>query len=189
MSNDTPHGATTPSTLGDKLQEHTGVAVNKCYQCGKCSAGCPLCSDMDHPPSVIMRMLQTGLPRHEEKVLKSLSIWLCLTCETCYTRCPMEIDIPKAMDYLRVESLKEKKVHKKAQDIISFHRAFLDSIHYTGRLYEVGMIADYKTRSQHFLQDVLLAPLMYVKGKLSLFPELVKNRTILKKIFHNTMHK
>jgi len=100
----------------------------------------------------------------------------------------MEIDIPKAMDYLRTESLKAHKAHKKASDIISFHRAFLDSVRYTGRLYEVGMISDYKTRTLHLLQDVLLAPLLFVKGKLHLFPELVKDRSILKKIFRKTMN-
>ena len=188
MHTENHHGSHLPDTLGDNLQCHTGISASKCYQCGKCSAGCPLSSDMDYPPSMIMRMLQTKLPAHEEKILKSLSIWLCLTCETCYTRCPMEIDIPKAMDYLRTESLKAHKAHKKASDIISFHRAFLDSVRYTGRLYEVGMISDYKTRTLHLLQDVLLAPLLFVKGKLHLFPELVKDRSILKKIFRKTMN-
>ena len=49
----------------------------------------------DYPPSVIMRMLQTGNPVLEDKVLRSFSIWVCLTCEMCFARCPMSIDIPK----------------------------------------------------------------------------------------------
>jgi heterodisulfide reductase subunit C2 len=171
------------NTLVSKIKLHTSVNINKCYQCGKCSAGCPLADEMDYPSSMIMRMLQTEEPAMEEKVLASHSVWLCLSCEMCYGRCPMEIDIPKVMDYLRQKSLQENKVHKKAKNIVSFHMSFLDSIEKTGRLYEIGLIAGYKIRSKKLMQDVALAPVMYAKGKLALLPELIKGRKQLKKIF------
>jgi len=184
VENHSHHG---PETLSDKIYAETGVNAARCYQCGKCSAGCPLAEDMDFPPSVIMRLLQTGLPINEEKALKSYSIWLCLACETCYARCPMEIDIPKIADCLRHESLRRKKANPKSKDIISFHRAFLDSIKYTGRLYEMGLIADYKARTRHLIQDVNLAPGMYIKGKLHIIPERIKNLRLMKKIFSKTL--
>jgi heterodisulfide reductase subunit C len=99
----------------------------------------------------------------------------------------MEIDIPKLMDCLRVESLRLKKVNPKAKDILAFHRAFLDSIRYTGRLFEMGQIVDYKIRSRHFLQDLLQAPGMFFKGKLHLFPERVRGRSLLGRIFAKTL--
>jgi len=176
-----------PQTLADQVRAGSSVAVARCYQCGKCSAGCPLAADMDYPPSLIMHMLQLGLPALEDKVLRSLTIWLCLACETCYTRCPMEIDIPKMMDVLRHEALRQKKAHRRAKDIIAFHRAFLDPVRYTGRLYEIGMIASYKARSWHLLQDVLLAPFMYLKGKIHLIPERIKDRAQLRRIFARTL--
>jgi len=144
---------------------------------------------MDHPPSVILRMLQTAQPRLEEKCLRSFSIWLCLTCETCIARCPQEVDIPKLMDYLRGESLIRGKVNPRARDIIRFHRSFLDSIYYTGRLFEIGLIADYKARSKRWFQDVLLAPKMYAKGKLHLFPERISGRSHVSRIFRKTLRK
>ena len=73
--------------------------------------------------------------------------------------------------------------------ILAFHRGFLDSIHYTGRLYEVGLVADYKLRSRHLLKDVMLAPKMYLKGKLGLFPHLIKNRRGMKRLFMRTIGK
>lgn len=166
---------------------HTGVQANKCYQCGKCSAGCPLSVEMDLPPSQIMRLLQTGMPGDEERVLRSYSIWLCLACEMCLSRCPMEIDIPRVMDYLRQESVRRKLQHPKAKKIIAFHRSFLDSIKTTGRLYEVGLVVDYKMRTGTLLQDVLTAPGMFTRGKLAIFPEMIKGRNQMKSIFKKSM--
>jgi len=177
-----------PHSLAEEVWHHQDVSVLRCYQCGKCSAGCPLSADMDYPPSVIMRLLQTGLPEFEEKVLRSRSIWLCLSCETCYCRCPMEIDIPKVMDHLRGESLRQKKIHPEAKKIIAFHRAFLDSIHYAGRLYEVGLIAGYKARTFNLWQDVVKAPVLFLKGKLKPLPHLVHNRKALARMFKPLKH-
>ena len=70
----------------------------------------------------------------------------------------MSIDIPKMMDFLREKSLKEKKANPKAKNIIAFHKSFLDSIKYTGRLYEIGLFADYKTRTFKILDDMDSGP-------------------------------
>ena len=98
----------------------------------------------------------------------------------------MEIDIPQLMDYLREKALQKDKVNRKAKNIISFHRAFLDSIKYTGRLYEIGLIGGYKMRSFNLLQDLDIAPGMFIRGKLPLFPELVKNKKQMNAIFSET---
>lgn len=172
-------------TLAARVLERTGVDVARCYQCGKCSAGCPLAPEMDSPPSQIMHLLQlSGLPGDfAAAALRSHAIWLCLTCEVCYCRCPMELDIPAVMDALRHEALRRKTVNPKARSILAFHRAFLDSVKYTGRLFEMGQVVDYKLRSGHFLQDLLQAPWMFWVGKLHLLPERVRDRRALKRIF------
>ena len=153
----------------------TGVNIKECYQCGKCSAGCPVAEEMDYRPSVIMRMLQTGNPDLEDKVLRSYSIWLCLTCETCYARCPMEIDIPVVMDNLRQRSYHLGKINPKARNIVAFHKSFLKTITKNGRLHELGLILGYKMRSFKLFQDVALAPRMISRGKLHLVPEQIRN--------------
>lgn len=171
------------------MKEDTGVSAVKCYQCGKCSAGCPVSDEMDFPPSVIMRMLQKDEKFFDEKVLKSYTIWVCLTCEMCYARCPMEIDIPKAMDYLRQKSLTENKVNKKAYRILAFHKSFLGSIKSVGRLHEVGLIISYKMKTFNLFQDVLNAPKLFSRGKLHILPERINGRKNLSKIFSKTIGK
>jgi heterodisulfide reductase subunit C len=164
-----------------EVRSATGVNANRCYQCGKCSAGCALNENMDYPPSVVMRLLQTNSTESYRKILHSQTIWLCASCQSCLTRCPMQIDIPQLMDYLRVQALEKKTVNKKSKKIVAFHRAFLDSVRYTGRLYEVGLVADYKARTFDLLQDLNVAPRMFLKGKLPLLPEIVKGRKQIKK--------
>ena len=178
------HEISHPLSLSGEMQVDTGVIINKCYQCGKCSAGCPVATEMDYPPSLVMRMLQTDEPVQYEKLLKSMSIWLCVSCEMCLTRCPMEIDIPTIMDNLRQKSVKAKKTNPQAKKIISFHKSFLDSINYTGRLYEMGLIVDYKMRTGAIMQDVAIAPKMFFKGKLNPIPEIIRGRKKISAIFN-----
>lgn len=175
--------------LAGEVQEQTGVKVNSCYQCGKCSAGCPLSEEMEYPPSYVMRMLQTDDPVLEEKVLRSFTIWVCLSCEMCYSRCPMSIDIPQMMDFLREKSLREGKANPRAKQIIAFHKSFLDSIRTTGRLYEIGLLVDYKARTMNVMQDMSLAPKMLKRGKLNIVPELIKDRSGVASIFSKSNKK
>jgi heterodisulfide reductase subunit C2 len=187
MSSDSIHSSV--AGLTGEVAKQTDVIASHCYQCGKCSAGCPLSGEMDYPPSVVMRMLQTANPVLEEKVLRSFTIWVCLTCEMCFARCPMSIDIPQMMDFLREKSMNEGKVNPKAKNILSFHKSFLDSIKYTGRLYEIGLLVDYKARTLKLMQDISLAPKMLARGKLNIFPEMIKGRNAVASIFKKSVKK
>lgn len=174
------------NSLAYLIEKTADVTAQKCYQCGKCTAGCPVAMEMDIPPSMVMRLLQTETPAHDEKLLRSYSIWLCLTCEMCLSRCPMEIDIPSVMDFLRQKSLFEKKVNKKAANIVAFHKSFLNSIRLTGKLFELGLILDYKRQSMNLMQDVMLAPAMIARGKLHFIPEIIKGKSHITEIFKKT---
>lgn len=61
-------------TYSDIIEKFTGEKIVNCYQCGKCTAGCPLASEMDYPPSLMMRMLQTGEEADHDALLKSMMI-------------------------------------------------------------------------------------------------------------------
>jgi heterodisulfide reductase subunit C len=138
---------------------------------------------MDVAPSQVLRLLQTETPKHEERALKSLAIWMCIGCETCVTRCPQEVDLPRTMDFLRQEALARNVATQDADDIVAFHRAFLSSIERAGRLFEFGMIGDYKLRTGHFFKDLNVAPTMFFKGKLGLLPQGGANKREVAAIF------
>ncbi len=81
-----------------QLEEISGQNLLSCYQCGKCSAGCPIAMAMDFLPNQIIRMAQLGL---EEELLSSKAPWLCASCLTCTSRCPKGVDIARIMGAIR----------------------------------------------------------------------------------------
>jgi heterodisulfide reductase subunit C len=86
------------SSFAEELAEVSGENVLECYQCGKCTAGCPLAFSMDLLPHEVMRMAQLN---QEELILNSKTIWVCVSCLNCQEICPMEIGIPNVMEALR----------------------------------------------------------------------------------------
>jgi len=167
------------NTLINTIKDKTGVNVSLCYQCKTCSSGCPFTSAMDILPHAVIRNIQLG---QGEKVLGSKTIWHCGSCETCVTRCPNEIDIPRVMDWLRQTSLKQ---HIAAGDknIPIFHHAFLDSIRHFGRQYELGMLLKFKLDSKDYFSDIPLGIKMMLKRKLPFLPVRAKGTKDIKKIF------
>ena len=87
-----------------KVSEISEQNLNLCYQCGKCSAGCPMSFAMDLLPNQIMRLVQLGM---EEDIANSKTIWLCASCFTCTVRCPKGVDISRVMEALRVIALRK----------------------------------------------------------------------------------
>lgn len=90
-----------------KVEEISGENIMKCYQCGKCSAGCPIADQMDLLPNQAIREVQMG----DTSVLDSKTIWLCASCFTCAVRCPQGIDLAKVMEALRLLSLRKNIDH------------------------------------------------------------------------------
>jgi heterodisulfide reductase subunit C len=170
-------------SLAARLEKEGEIGVADCYQCGKCTAGCPAAEDMDVAPSQVLRLLQTESPNHEQRALTSLAIWMCVGCETCVTRCPQEVDLPRTMDFLRQEALARKVAHREADDVVAFHKAFMHSVEKSGRLYEFGMIGDFKLRTGHFFKDLGIAPAMFLKGKIGLLPHGGANKREVAEIF------
>jgi len=168
--------------LEESLEERTGQKVRDCYQCKKCSAGCPVAFAMDLVPHEVMKMVQYG---QEQRLLKCSTIWLCASCETCSTRCPNEIDIAGVMDGLRQMAL-EKGVAPAESDVVLFHRSFLNGIRLTGKTNEPVLMGPYKLLSRNLFDDMGLAAVMVFKRKLKIIPRLTRDRKAISRIFSRT---
>jgi len=155
------------------LKQEAGTDVRKCYQCGKCTAGCPANYLMDISPSQTIRFCQMGI---KEKVLNSKTIWYCIFCDTCSTRCPQDVDIKGVMDGLRRMATREG-IKPKAQ-VRNLEKAFAIMIKMFGRVYEPGVVAGFNLMSGNLFHDVILFPLLLIKRKISLKPHFKKSREI-----------
>lgn len=161
------------------IEERTGQDAFSCYQCGKCSAGCPIIYYMDLGPQRVLRAIQMG---QKDLLLRSNTIWLCVTCQTCNTRCPRQIDIPRIMDALR-HLARQEKVKPSQRTVAVFHDVFLKDVELTGRLYELGLVGGYNLASGQLMANLDLGLPMLQKSKISLLPETAKGRREIAEIF------
>lgn len=154
--------------------EHlSGQDVKECYQCGKCTAGCPIAADMDMPPNQVIRLLQLGLV---ERAFNSSTAWLCASCETCTTRCPREVDLAAVMDAVRNVALREG-IRPPERAVSFFNRVFLSIIKRYGRVFEMELIGTFNTGTFNFFKDVTKAPKLLLKGRLKFWPSLAGRDT------------
>ncbi len=152
--------------LGRLVEKECGADVNLCFQCRKCAVGCPVAYAMDYQPPQLIHAIRLGM---DDLVLNSKTIWMCASCETCNTRCPQDVDIPKVMDAAKVLAI-ERGIKPKVPSVRSFHKAALANLKKFGRMYELWLIMSLKMRTGHLLKDMGLGTKMVRKGKLKLMP-------------------
>lgn len=161
-----------------ELAERAETDISLCYQCGKCTAGCPVSFAMDYGPRQVVRLLQLGLVDH---ALKAESIWLCATCETCSARCPRGVEITELMDTLRREAL--HRGIKTDRSVAVFNEEFLNNVRRFGRQYEAGLLLAHNLRTLNPLKDAGLGLPMMLRGKINPFPESIKGKKEVAAIF------
>ena len=162
----------------------SGVDLFACYQCQKCTNGCPVTFAMDYYPHQVIRLVQLGLT---QEITRAKTPWVCASCETCFTRCPNEIDIPKLMDYLKQWILRQGEKPTETT-VAAFHRVFLDNIRRFGRVNEMLLMGLYqlkavkagqRVRVKDVMKNLKLGIQMLKRGRLSFIPRKTgKNRVL-----------
>ena len=167
-----------------EVERRSGAPVSACFQCHKCSAGCPIGPDMDLLSSQVMRLVNLGA---SQEVLEAEAIWACASCEACTARCPQGIDIAAVMDTLRMMAIERKATLADTRGS-SFNKAFLTSVRWHGRVFEAGMMALYKLFSRDFFSDMDKLPKMLAKHKLSFLPHRWRSTKEVRKAFKRAEH-
>ena len=175
-----------------RVEELAHTHVADCYQCGKCSAGCPMADQMDVIPSTIMRMVQMG---DVDDAAKSTAVWQCLACLTCSPRCPKSVQVAEVMDALKQIAFEKKIVHKKIKRTVVFQKTFIDTVRRNGRLNELELTGFFKFNG--FLNDFSIPKLladgkfaipMILRNKLHFKPgSPVKDKAVVRRIFEKCM--
>jgi len=156
-------------TLAHIVERHTGSNPYLCYQCVRCSAGCPVAEHMDLLPNQVMRAIQFD----DERVLGAKTPWICAACVTCTTRCPQGIDVAGVMDVLRIEA-RQRGIKLPVPEVELFTQVFLRGIGLLGRLYEAGLIGAMNLLTLNPLKDMDLGMQMILKRKIRLMPAFVR---------------
>ena len=89
----------------DQIREISGTNPLKCMKCGKCSATCPAFNEMDIKPHQFVSYVAN---ENIEELVKSESLWKCLSCFACVERCPRDVKPGKIIDAARQLVVRER---------------------------------------------------------------------------------
>jgi len=173
--------------LLEQIEAEGPFQAGACFQCRKCTNGCPVTFAMDLYPDEVIRMVILG---QREIVLNCQTIWVCAACETCTTRCPNEVKIAELMDCLKEMAVQEG-VPSSQPRILALHETFLNNLKKRGRLYETTLLPTYLLKSGQLLDrwksgtwryDLNLGRQMFSKGRVPLMPNSIKGKREVRKI-------
>lgn len=155
----------------EAIARDAGVNLKDCYQCGKCTAGCPLAESMDLVPREVIRYLQLGAI---DVVLEAKTPWICAQCVVCSSRCPQNVDICSVMRAVRLASKHAGKRPVPEADI--FDDEFIANVRAHGVSNEQYLAAAYNMKSGHFVQDMGNATRMLKRGMVGVAMHNTKGR-------------
>ena len=72
-----------------EMQQYGAFDINACFNCGNCTAVCPLSEGDVAFPRRVIRYAQLGQTAH---LAASPEVWLCYYCAECSETCPREAD-------------------------------------------------------------------------------------------------
>ena len=148
-----------------------GDRLVHCLQCGSCGGSCPSGADMEYTPRTLFALINAG---EREKVLSANTMWACVSCYFCTTRCPQAIPITDVIYTLKRMSIAERRYRK--TDAPALAKTFTDFVDKYGRSYEFGLATGY-----HLLHRPLgmmkMGPMgmqMFTRGRMAILPTKIR---------------
>ncbi len=143
--------------------EKSGQNLLECLQCGKCSGGCPIASEEVGGPRRLIAEILYGM---KEKALKDSTWWYCVSCGTCMTRCPVEINIYQVATTL-CEMADKEGIKPTEPEIHLFEDLFLKSVEKYGRVRELNVVMNFNLRTFQPFKDLGQGLALMRKGAIS----------------------
>jgi len=134
----------TVSGFSDEVAERSGQSLSACYQCRRCAAGCPVAEETGYiTPDRLVRTILLG---DREKALANELVWRCVSCYTCGTRCPNDIQTARITETLKKMS-KEEHMPPLRHKVAHFHDSFVKAGLSWGRVNEVLFMGSYELKN------------------------------------------
>ena len=148
-----------------------GERIVHCLQCGSCGGSCPNGADMQYTPRALFALINAD---KREEVLTSNTMWCCVSCYFCTTRCPQNIPITDIMYSLKRMSIAEGLARD--TDAPALAKTFTDLLDKYGRSFELGLASRYYLLNRPVAM-VKMGPMglsMFTRGRMSLLPTKIK---------------
>lgn len=146
-----------------EVMDRSGQKLLECLQCGKCSGGCPITSETVGGPRQLVARILYG---QREEALRDPTWWYCISCGTCMTRCPVEINVYAVATAL-AEMAEAAGIKPAVPEIHLFEHLFLESVAKYGRARELQVVMNYNWRTLQPFKDLGVGIRLWLKGALS----------------------
>ena len=176
---------TAPSTNGfaERVMAETphGHRLAKCIQCGTCGGSCPNGAEMEYTPRALFGWVIAG---EKERVLSANTMWQCVSCYFCTSRCPQEIPITDLLYTLKRMAIRED--YASNPDAVALAKTFTAFVDKYGRAFEAGLATRYHMvhRPVAAMKLTGLGLSMVKRGRIALKPKKIRNREELASIVH-----
>lgn len=126
---------------------------------------------MQYTPRTIFAMINAG---RRDDVLSSNTMWCCVSCYLCTSRCPQEIPITEIMYALKRLAIAEGMARD--TDAPALAKTFTGLVDEYGRSFEFGLASRYYffSKPTSILKMVPLGLSMLARGRMSLTPTRIR---------------
>jgi len=138
------YNAGTANDLLNEVAERSGQNLSACYQCRRCAAGCPVAEETGYVTPD--RLIRTVILGDRDGALANELVWRCVSCYTCGTRCPNDIQTARITETLKKMS-KEAHQTPLRYKVANFHSSFVNAALRRGRLNEMEFMTAYEIKN------------------------------------------
>jgi len=159
-----------------EVMERSNQNIFACYQCRRCASGCTVGEEIGFTPDRLIRMVITG---NRKAALENALVWQCVSCYTCGTRCPNNIQMGRVTETLKKMS-REDNLVPMSPTIAYFHDSFITGCTRWGRVNEIQFMGAYEIKhmAKNLMSLKFKAVWKEIRQQSSLMSAMIKQRRL-----------